>query len=286
MANPDIIFYIIRRPEPGAGLLSNFHWVLGHIMYALQRNYIIVVDMENYKTYYNEASLINGTSNAWEYYFQQPMGYTLADAYTSKNVILSKMEYLYKILPDEFYNSKIISTHYTIISKYMQFNSDTIKAISKAQKALFKNKTNILGVLSRGTDYKYAYRHNIVPSCEDLIKTVKECYHKWRMEWIFLITEEQEVVTKFKTEFGDKLLITNHKRLPFYSKDMGAVPNISHGRSNDKYRSGLEYLIDVILLSKCDTLVASKTNGAMAAIKFNNNKYINKFIFELGVLDK
>ena len=39
--------------------------------------------MENYKTYYNKNVSINigtrKTKNAWEYYFEQPYGYTLDD---------------------------------------------------------------------------------------------------------------------------------------------------------------------------------------------------------------
>jgi hypothetical protein len=61
---PENTFYVIRRPEPGAGLFSNFHWVLGHILYALEKKYIPVVDMQNYKTFYNELEPINGSKNA------------------------------------------------------------------------------------------------------------------------------------------------------------------------------------------------------------------------------
>jgi len=93
--NEDKTFYIIRRPEPGAGLFSNFHWVLGHIIYALEKNYIPVVDMKNYKTYFNETALINGTKNAWEYYFKQPTNYNLDEAYKSKNVVVSKMDFMW-----------------------------------------------------------------------------------------------------------------------------------------------------------------------------------------------
>jgi hypothetical protein len=47
-------YYIIRRTPLGAGLYSNFHYVLTHIIYALKNKYIPVVDMQNYKTYFNE----------------------------------------------------------------------------------------------------------------------------------------------------------------------------------------------------------------------------------------
>jgi hypothetical protein len=35
--NADKTFYVIRREPPGSGLFSNFHWVLGHVIYALEK---------------------------------------------------------------------------------------------------------------------------------------------------------------------------------------------------------------------------------------------------------
>jgi hypothetical protein len=96
---PEKTFYVIRRPEPGAGLFSNFHWALGHIIYAQKEKYIPIVDMKNYKTYYNEIESINGSKNAWEYYFEQPSSYTLEQVYKSKNVILGTIEYFHDLVP-------------------------------------------------------------------------------------------------------------------------------------------------------------------------------------------
>ena len=59
---PDKIFYVIRRNPLGSGLLSIFHWVLNHTLYAILNGYIPVVNMADYKTHYNEIVPIDGTA--------------------------------------------------------------------------------------------------------------------------------------------------------------------------------------------------------------------------------
>jgi hypothetical protein len=283
--NPDKKFYIIRRTPPGAGLLSNFHWVLGHIMYAINKEYIPVVDMENYKTFYNEENPIHGTMNAWEYYFSQPSIYPLEEVYKSKNVILCEMEYLQTKVPSHFnyiYNKEAITLYYTYISKYIPINSYVTEYTRESEIRLFGDRKNILGVYSRGTDYKYAQGHYTPPHTWDLISKIRELFFLWKLEWIYLVSEEVEVIEEFRRVFQNQLIITDSKRIKNYRQDMGSVPAIDFGRQNDKYVRNLEYLRDIVLLSKCDALICSKTNGSAMAIELNNNAYKNMYVFDIG----
>jgi hypothetical protein len=282
---PKKTFYIIRREPPGDGLFSNFHYVLGHIIYAIGGGYIPVVDMKNYLTYYNENAPINGSLNAWEYYFKQPTEYTLEEAYQSKHVILSQELYQNDKVPMLFsyYNDTDKITYYhQIISKYLKFNDITIEAARKKRELLFSDKKNILGVMSRGTDYRFASGHNTVPTTNLLIEKTKLLFKDWKMEWVYLVTEENDVVNIFYEAFNTCLLTTDSKRVCNYNANMGFIPQIEFNREKDKYFKGLEYIIDIILLSQCDSIICPKVNGAIAAIELNNNKYRNKYIFELG----
>ena len=68
--NPKKFFYVIRR-SPGAGLFSNFIYVLNHLVISEQNGFIPIIDMENFTTIYNEKEKIDNTFNAWEYYFEK-----------------------------------------------------------------------------------------------------------------------------------------------------------------------------------------------------------------------
>ena len=86
--NKNKIFYVIKR-SPGAGMFSNLTFVMNHLLIAKRHNFIPVVDMENYPTIYNEKKKINGTKNAWEYYFEPVSKYSLNEVYKSQNVFIT-----------------------------------------------------------------------------------------------------------------------------------------------------------------------------------------------------
>ncbi len=279
---PEKTFYIIRRSQP-AGLFSNFHYVLSHVICAIEHNYIPVVDMQNHLTDFNEKKAIDGTCNAWEYYFKQPMGYTLDDAYRGKNVILSANEYFENLVPYACFDAEMIKKLHRVICTYLQFNDKTVATLKDAEKKLFAGRTNILGVQYRGTDYKTAVGHSKTPDLDVIIEKAKFLLKDWGMEYIYLTTEDSAAVNKFRKSFGELLITTDSKRVDNYNNHMGEISKIGFNRKNDNYLKGLEYIIDIYLLSKCDSIICPKVNGAMAAFELNNNKYKNKYIFELGV---
>jgi hypothetical protein len=287
---PNITFYIIRRSPPGAGLFSNFHWVLGHVMYALEKGYIPIVDMKKYKTFFNEKHMIDGTYNAWEYYFKQPTAYTLDDVYHSNSVILADAEHYFNDKAPYFLDNNIhIHLMNSVINKYLQFNEKTLKQIEEQKIVLFRDYNNILGVKYRGTDYTAEVApegHYIPASLEEIIVKTKELYSEWNMEWIYLSTEESLAVDAFRKVFSNKIIVTNSVRIDTYSKEMGSSSEINFGRKNDNYLKGLDYIVDTVLLSKCDALITSKNNGSMAAMELNDNQYKYKYIFENGVYKK
>jgi hypothetical protein len=160
--------------------------------------------MENYETYYNEKEVIHGTKNAWEYYFEQPSSYHLNEVYKSKQVvILSKMEYLSEVMPSFLETEQEIDYFHKICMKYLRFNKVTLKEIYDTKKRLFGNKRNILGVLYRGTDYTRLkpQAYSIIAPIDDYIARTKTYFDEWKMDWIYLETEEAEVVNIFRERF-------------------------------------------------------------------------------------
>ena len=86
--NPDKTFFVIRRATCKVGLFSHVMTNMGLVRYAMENNYIPVIDMQSNLNSYLEESQV-GKENAWEFYFEQPCGYTLKDISKSRNVILS-----------------------------------------------------------------------------------------------------------------------------------------------------------------------------------------------------
>jgi hypothetical protein len=282
---PDNTFYVIRRKPLGAGLLSNVNWVLSHVNYAVLKGYIPVVNMKDYKTLYNENVPIKigagETSNAWEYFFEQPCGYSLENIKNAKNVILGSSENHYiDELPNPIDENEDISKYYDLISKYCKFNFETISEIESKKRRFFGK--NILGVLYRGTDYKTAKEHYTPPSIELMIQKTRDVFQQEKFDHIFICTEDQSAVNEFCKVFTkERIIVSESKRLKEYHT--GRVPEIILKNSSSAYKAGLDYLTDIYLLSQCDGIVACKCNGTSFALALNNNKYRFSYFFDLGV---
>lgn len=271
-------YYIIRREPPGAGFFSNFLYVVGQMEYALDKNYIPVVDMENYKTLYNEEQMIEGTNNAWEYYFSQPGQMSLAEAYASGNYILSNYIIYEKYMPckdaGKFeVDQKLLMRIAVDIEKYIHIKKDILNRVEKFVGEKFTG--NVLGVHIRQTDSKvFNPGHKIGASLQDYLKAVQTIVEERTVDTIFVATDENGVLEILRERYGSKVISTDAFR-----GEKGTTEGIHLKEDNEKrrgshkYRLGEEVLEDMLLLSKADYFVFGRSNVAATAMIFNNNQY-------------
>ena len=115
--------------------------------------------------------------------------------------------------------------------------------------------------------------------CEKIDSGLKE----WNLEYIYLATEDASYCTYFKERYGDKIFFTDQER---FTVPKGKLLGDMHRENKNKregFLLGAEYILSVTLLSKCNSLIASGgCAGVSEAIKMNEGKYQNKFIFNLG----
>src|ERR1700730_324862 len=91
--NPGRVFYVIWRENFGSGFFSNLSHVLCHLMIANRLGMEPIIDFENFPTLYNEDEEVQGTRNAWEYYFHQTSAVPLREIYESHHVFLCDGKY-------------------------------------------------------------------------------------------------------------------------------------------------------------------------------------------------
>ncbi len=285
--NPDKTFYVIRLSGKGSGFLSNFHHVMLHIEIARARNWIPVVDMENYKTFYNEDEPINNTNNAWEYFFEQPENTSLTEVYQSRSVVLALARYPHYVqdLNKMSYlkNIRKLKKYHNLIKKEMKLNTATERYANEAWNDVKKNDGEILAVMSRGTDFRNLRPpgHNIQPEPDYLLNRAKQIMHERNIRYCFLVTEEAFVFEMFREEFGDRLLYTDCMYFDEMDKSIEIV-HYSHDRKNAKYMLALEYLKKVLIASRCDYLISGVNNGSIAALEFNGGEYKAVDMVNLG----
>lgn len=296
--NPEITFFVIRPYyfnelneliTTRSNLLYHYYRNLQHLSYAVEKGWVPVVDWQNYGPLpHQEDYPIHGTMNGWEYFWDQPSKYTLEEVYQSKNVILSDQNTVsYGYIPPVAITAPFMSYAKRLADncpKYdslIHFNRPTEEYIEEYQRSLFPVNGKILGVSVRGVSYgaKDIPGHPKQPKVTELITTVEKVMEEWKMDYIFFTCEYAPTVEAMQKAFGDKMIFMPRSRyedLP--TKD--ANPLYEPGR---RYQTNLEYVTEMALLSRCNSLLAGMSGGVRAAIIWNGNQYEHMKIFDNGM---
>ena len=277
-------FYVIRAASKDAGLMAYYNSIIGHIDYALKNGWIPVVDMMNYKSQYLSEEEV-GRVNAWENYFCQPFDYTLHEVYQSRNIILSDGDMTVMASPRvqgiRLKNKEYMNRISYIIKNYIKLNKDTKDYIEDNARCLLEGGIGI-GVVSRGTDLIGYVGHSVQPNTEHLIEICKGKMNEWGADYIFLASEEERVIDKFKLAFGEeKIRYNNAMRFDCFND--GILAELPLERKNDPYLRGKEYLTSVYMLSRCNYLIGTYVGATVAALEINGGQYKDVYIIDLGI---
>ena len=281
--NPNKTFFVVRRATCKVGLFSYVMTNMGLIEQAVDQGYIPVIDMQgNANTYLAEEEV--GKKNAWEFFFQQPCGYSLDDIVHSRNVILScgliteKSRYPGK----EIVSDQAVRAEWKqLFDRYLLIREDIREETDKLFDTMFQGE-RVLGVLCRGTDYlsNRPKNHPVQPEPYVVIRKAEEVMREHQCKWIYLATEDENIYQQFRKSFGEALKVTAAKR----------SGNIGHENINDammqgekeRYSGGKAYLINILLLAKCNCLVAGSVGGTYGALLLTDG-YEYEYVFDLGV---
>ena len=253
---------------------------MGGIAYAEQNGYIPVVDMKNYLNSYLYDSEL-GHVNAWEYYFEQPEGLSLEEALAAKEYILSRDTHLHPY-PATTDDAESLEYWRKLCRKYIRFKPAVLERLEvEAQKLAGKK---VLGVSLRGTDYVKLrlHGHPVQPTPEQAINKTREVMASGKYDAIYLSVEDAEYINAFQQAFGESLILPDREAIDFDpSEEKWITEVIGSKRENDKYLTGLEYLVSMLMLTKCNALITSVTSGS-AGVMCLSDGFDYLYIFDLG----
>jgi hypothetical protein len=282
--NKKFIVFIRKVKKSTGGLLAYYFVNVGCVNYYISKGYIPLIDLISHPNIFNGFNT-NITYNPWEIFFEQPFKYTLNNV---KNKAKKTIEYVQcygvKNHPyfNIFYNNKIREYWHRVAKQYIPIKTEIIKEANYKFKLLFNDSINILGILIRGTDYiaKKPSHHAIQPSPEMVFEDIQKMDKKNKYKWIFITTEDELIREKFINKFGKKLKYIKSKtdiKYNYKKKELLAF--------NEKIKGNIEfmkiYLINIIILSKCLDIIASRTAGSIVAFILTNG-FRNKKIYNLG----
>ena len=288
--NADKTFYVIGWNDEGGGLFWLVNKVCMHIAYALDSGYIPVVDLKNYVTQYTLKN-VKERENVWEMFFKQPAGYGLEDVAGSKNVIINRMspapQGKYLMGQAEFYdNPNRIAYFRNIFKQYIHPNDKTLDYLRLKESEILKGKGRVLGILCRGTDYVMTKpkNHPVQPDVTEVIKDARQVMKEQRCDYVFVATEDQDLLVALKAEFGEKLLSLDQRR--YSCKDMCSDQMLAQVKEKDGERNptkdALDYLAAIYLLTRCCCFIGGRTGGTKGVLLMNDGFDYQK-IYDLGL---
>lgn len=264
----DKTIFIIRRGG-NVGLFSYFLTALSGMKYAFDRGWLPVVDLQTQPNIYLESSEV-GRVNAWEYYFEQPVGLSLADVSEARDVLITK-DFPWPELPPadvSFLRNKDRKLAYwrNFVSRHVRIKPHILSAVADEERRIFGNHTDdVLGVFLRGTDYArlHPVNHTVQPTVETAICDTCRLLEDCSCTRVFLVSEDKSIHAAFRRAFGDKLLVKEQNLVDYRGGYIGeSVPDFR--RDKERYLQGLEYLMNILLLARCPNILASRASGSIA----------------------
>lgn len=261
------IVYIIKRDDPNVGIFSCILTFLSHLRYADEKGYIPVIDMMNFDNEYLYSEEI-GLKNAWEFYFKQPGNIALDIAYNSPKIKISNGHFKKEYMPSEEFLSSRKAEDYLLWkelwNKYIHYNDDTQKYLDENYRKINNQcgGSSILGVLCRGTDYfhytKAQSGEHIIEKLKLVIDKVKKTAEKRQCKWIFLATEDEDILQMYIETFGKSLIYIEDERL--CSKEKKLLGQAWKEKHIDLKEKGLNYILNFYILSHCKCFVGARTS--------------------------
>ena len=169
-----------------------------------------------------------------------------------------------------------------ICKKYIRFNPEISDSLNKRKEEILDSREGKkLGILCRGTDYinLKPIGHPIQPTIDIVINKAKCLMKEKKCEYIFLATEDSDILKRFQAEFGYYVLVNQSTR---FSDTKGRfLSEIMEEKKVEKYESGLNYLTSIYLLSQCDYLIAGRVSGLLGALLMNES-YKYQYFWNYG----
>ena len=265
------------------GLMAYYFINMGCVIEYIYQGFIPIIDLSSHPNIFNGFNN-KSNKNPWEIFFYQPFGYSLENVIkNAKNIAYFYCERS-KLGPHfNIFNNIILINYWKYIAKtYIPIKEEFINEASKKYFYLLHRSKNVLGVLVRGTDY-ISYKpigHPIQPSPEMVFEDIKKMDNKNNYDYIFLTTEDDLIREKFIKKLGKKLkYIRSEMNINYDYNKKKLLANNNNLKGNISFMK--IYLINIIILSKCQDIITSRTGGSLVALLLTKG-FRNIKIYYLG----
>jgi hypothetical protein len=237
-----------------AGFFSSFFAVLNHIRWCEKNNKVPVVYWDSHSNYFQPRGY-KGKINVWEYYF-----HPVSDACYEKEDTVWRNYFA----PDgsgiecRAFNGLDMLEHKgwasEVIQKYIKINEQSKKKIDSFYQKYMQGKKTI-GIHLRGTD-------KVKETLPVPATVILEAANKYQGYQFLVTTDEMKLLHLAKNVLKGKVIY-----YPCFRSRDGKP--LHFGKHENKAILGEDVLIEVQLLARCDKILHTGSNVAVAALFFN-----------------
>ncbi len=240
------------------GLFSLFFQVLNHIAWCEVANKQPVVYWDQLCLYFEPGESL-GAANAWEYYFE-PLStatYVPGDEIHRKYAMPQNGSMTFSNKAKLKKNARAVA--HRIIQQYIHIKSDVQVIVDDFYTACMRGKF-LIGIHLRGTDKC----REITPVDPRFLLEAAQGFaerHAGKDVAFFVASDEERLVTMARS-FLDKPVIV-------YDAERSVNGKAIHTEKYNQMRHGLDILVEVLLMARCNVLVHTLSNVSHAALCFN-----------------
>ena len=156
-----------------------------------------------------------------------------------------------------------------IFNKYFKFNDFILNEVEKLN---INNKT--IGIHYRGTDKQFDKSQATPITKSELLLIIQDYMKNNEVEKIFCCSDEEDFIDKIKILYPNKLI--EYKQIRSNnSNNFGFFRNGHRSSSNKKDSLTISCLVDMLALSKCNTVI--KTSSALSSFSKIINPSLNLY---------
>jgi len=279
--SPEVM--VVRHNDRGAGLFAHFGVTVGMMKWAYDHGMVPYVDMRYGDNCFNRGEPI--AFNPWECFFEQVAECGPLDLLRAKSVWIPKKWVIGlgwprcepAVVRED--NPELLAWR-EFVHAHIRVNASILATVEEQCAALF-GESRVLGCLVRGTDYTRMKpkMHPVQPEPQQVVEDALKACRERGYEKVFLASEDMAVHRVFREAFGERLVVYQNC-LPDYSNGF----LMSSGAVGDGARAlqmSREYLVSVLLLSRCRGLLAGCASGAVGALLFSSG-YEWSRVYDLG----
>lgn len=285
--NKGKIVYLIEEDNENLGFFAMYRRWIEYLYFAHICGYVPVINAGEHFAYRSVGGK-KRTNNAFEYYFEQPAGISIEEAYKSNRVIFSEVRHRQMVelvllgkYDCYFYNKRYLHMMSDIVRRYIKFNRTTWNYITDGIDRLGIKRNRVLGIHVRGTDFRKKFNdHPVFVSEQDVFDKIESVIPKYGYDKIFLATDDASILNNFITRYRD--LVCNYTDV-IRSDSMQSVIFQKNNRRNNQQLLGLEVIRDMYTLSQCEGFICGMSQVAVCA---QMNKLARKEIYkDIEVID-